>query len=413
MIVTQYFWPESFLINDLARTLRDQGHEITVATGKPNYPEGRIYDGYRAFTLDRETYAGDIAVHRVPLRARGSSGSIHLLLNYASFVCSGLLLFPFLLRSHRFDAILVFAGSPNVALPALPLRWIKRAHLAIWIQDLWPESLSATGHIRSRLILRAIGWLVRFTYWCADTVLVQSNAFVRPVSAYSAEDKIVYYPNSLRLPDASDVPSAQLPRDLVQILTMNFCVVFAGNLGSVQALETIVDAADRLRDLSAVRLVLVGSGSRSGWLEQSIRERRLENLLLPGRFPMSAMPELFNHAGCLLVTLKSEKILSYTVPSKVQAYLAAGKPIIAAIDGEGARIVREAGAGLTCAAEDADGLAACVRKLHALPGEQRRRMGEAGREYFLRHFEMASQAKRLIEIIEQRSKRHQPVMRTM
>ena len=196
MIVTQYFWPETFSINDLAKTLRDQGSEVTVVTGKPNYPDGKLFDGYRALGIQREVYDSDIDVFRVPMRPRGKNSALHLFLNYASFVCSGLALFPYVLRGRSFDAILVFAGSPNVALPAIPLRWLKKAHLALWVLDLWPESLSATGYVRNPLVLRVIGWVVRFTYWCADTVLVQSPAFVEPVERLSKRGKVIYYPNS-------------------------------------------------------------------------------------------------------------------------------------------------------------------------------------------------------------------------
>jgi glycosyltransferase involved in cell wall biosynthesis len=232
---------------------------------------------------------------------------------------------------------------------------------------------------------------------------VQSTAFAAPVGQYAQPEKVLYYPNSLRTTDDSE-PSArvQLPTGLVETLTSNFCVVFAGNIGSVQAVDTIVEAAAQLQDLTNVRLVLVGSGSRGGWIKQAIGERHLENLLLPGRFPMSCMAELFRLAGCLLVTLKGDEIFSYTVPSKVQAYLAAGKPIIAALNGEGARIVREAGAGLTCAAEDANGLAHCVRTLNAMSAQERQHLGDSGRRYFMQHCEMGRQAKRLVEIIEQR-----------
>lgn len=404
LIVTQYFWPEIFSVNDLVKILRDQGHEVTVATGKPNYPDGKIYDGYRALGVQSEIYASNIDVIRVPLRPRGVSSALGLLLNYASFVCSGLALFPYLLRGRSFDAILVFAGSPNVALPAIPLRWIKRAHLALWVLDLWPESLAATGYVRNSAILRAIGWLVRFTYWCADTVLVQSSAFLGPVERYAGRGKVIYYPNSAPAPDLFDSEVPPLPRALIDTLTSHFCVVFAGNIGAAQAVETIVEAASCLKDLVNVRLVLVGSGSKSDWVKQAILDRHLGNLLLAGRFPMSSMPEVFRHAACLLVTLKSDEIFSYTIPYKVQAYLAAGKPIIAAVNGEGARIVREAGAGLTCAAEDAEGLASCVRALHAMSAEERQRLGESGRRYFFQHFEMCGQAERLVRIIEERSR---------
>ncbi len=402
LIVSQYFWPETFIINDLARILRDVGHVVVIATGKPNYPEGKTYAGYSATGVQKEMFEGNIEVIRVPLRPRGRGHAIDLLLNYLSFVWSGLMRFPGLLRGRRFDAILVFAGSPNVAIPAIPLKWTQKAHLALWIQDLWPESLSATGFIRNRAVLKLVELLVRGTYLAADTLLVQSRAFIAPVSRLAKEGKVLYYPNSLDSSPPDAAGNRALPPELLAVLEEKFCVVFAGNLGTAQAVGTLVDAALQLKDLPQVRIVLVGSGSMLEWVRQQKQQLNLHNLILAGRYSMSTMSGIYMRASCLVVTLKDEEIFSYTIPSKVQAYLAAGRPIVAAVNGEGARVVTEAGAGLTCAAEDSLALASCVRRMHAMPESERLRMGAAGRRYFLEHFEMRGQAVRLIEILEKR-----------
>ena len=193
-----------------------------------------------------------------------------------------------------------------------------------------------------------------------------------------------------------------MPPELVETLETQFCVVFAGNIGTAQAVETIIDAAFLLRDLADAKIVLVGSGSRLDWVVQQVHERGLNNVILAGRFPPSAMPDIYRRSASLLVTLTAHEIFSFTIPSKVQAYLAAGRPIIAAVNGEGARVVTDAGAGLTCAAEDASGLAQCVRSLRAMPEVDRNRLGANGKRYFEEHFEMGRQAHRLIEILEQR-----------
>ena len=402
LLLSQYFWPESFIINDLVKTLRDAGHHVVVATGKPNYPEGRVFDGYRADGVQREVFDGDIEVCRVPLRPRGQGG-LNLFLNYLSFVWSGLRWFPTLLRAHRFDAIIVFAVSPiTMAIPAIALRRQQQAHLAIWVQDLWPESLAATGYIRSRLILRMVGWMVRAIYSHADTILVQSKAFIAPVSRFAQPGKIVYYANSVADRPSETAEDGGLPPSLVALLRSYFCVVFTGNIGTAQAVDTLVEAASRFRELPDVRLVLVGSGSMLDWAKRRVSELNLENVVMPGRLPAHSMPGIYRDAACLVVSLRDEEIFSYTVPAKVQAYLAAGRPIIACLNGEGARIVSEAKAGLTCAAGDAAALADCVRSLHTMPAEERARMGAAGRQYFLEHYEMGRQAKHLVDILEQR-----------
>lgn len=402
LVVTQYFWPESFTINDLVRVLRDQGHDIVVVTGKPNYPEGNIFPGYSARGVQKELFAGNIEVLRVPLRPRGKNRARDLFLNYLSFVWSGLRWFPWLLRGRSFDAILVFAGSPNVSIPALPMKWFKKAHLALWVLDLWPESLEATGFVRNRTILKLVGLVVRAIYSVAGTILVQSMAFKKPVARYAKMEKIIYYPNSIDIStNAQDGPSL-LPASLLDVLKNYFCVVFTGNIGTAQAVDTLIQAMVLLKDLSDLKMVMVGSGSLSDWVSQKKEELGLDNLVLAGRFPMNAMPEIYQHAACLVVTLKDREIFSYTIPGKVQAYLAAGKPIVAALNGEGARVIAEAGAGLTCAAEDHASLATHIRSIYGMPALERAKLGAAGRRYFLKHFDMQGQARNLIEILEKR-----------
>lgn len=407
LIVSQYFWPESFIINDLVKHLVGNGHQVTVLTGKPNYPGGTIYPGYTQLGLQSELFFETVPVHRVPLSPRGPGGAKKLAFNYLSFAWSGLRYFPRLVRKHDFDGILVFAPSPiTSAIPAILLKYIKRAHLAIWVQDLWPQSLKATGFVRSPWLLGMMGWVVRGIYYFADTILIQSRAFMKPVACYADPQKIVYYPNSIDQGALSgnDTP---LPEDLLRLLDDKFCLVFAGNLGAAQSLDTICEAAALLRDLPDCKIVMVGTGSMIGRVLEIKEALNLDNLLLVGQFPMSAMSRIFSLAAGLLVTLKDEEIFSYTIPSKIQAYLAAGKPIIAAITGEGARVIEEAGAGLTCAAENSKGLADRIRELYTMTGHDRRVLGEAGKSYFNKHFDMAHQARSLVDIFDKRNANEQ------
>ena len=175
-----------------------------------------------------------------------------------------------------------------------------------------------------------------------------------------------------------------------------FNIVFAGNLGTVQALGTVLDAAELLRDHADVQWVLIGSGSRSEWLRSEVQVRGLTQVRLPGRFAPGAMPGIFAQASVLLVSLIRSRTMSQTVPSKVQAYLAAGRPIVASLDGEGARVVDESGAGLTCPAEDAAALAEAVLKLKALPHDELDRLGGAGRRFYHLHFDAGVLATRLV-----------------
>lgn len=403
LILSQYFWPETFIINDLVRKLARQGHEVTVATAKPNYPGGEIFDGYKAWRTQCERFDGCADVIRVPLWPRGRGGAKNLVFNYLSFVISGLFLFPWLLRGRKFDSIVVFAMSPiTQVIPAIPLKWLKRAHLAAWIQDLWPESLAATGFVRNPRLLRMVGWMVRGIYACCDTLLLQSRAFFDPVACYSKRNKLVYYPNSIAIPSEKSVDT-EIPAQLIEVLRENFCVVFAGNIGIAQSIETVVGAAELLRQHPTLKFILVGSGSRLGWVEERKAALGLDNLILAGRFPMEAMPQIFEDSSALLVSLRDEEIFSYTIPSKVQAYLAAGKPIIASLRGEGARVIEEAGAGKICEPENSRLLADSILELMSHSPAEREKMGRAGLNYFNENFDMDHQVECLVDILASRA----------
>ncbi len=382
LIISQYFWPESFRINELARTLVEKGGEVEVLTGKPNYPQGSVFAGYRAWGCQQEVHQS-ISIHRIPLLPRGRGG-MRLALNYLSFIVSGLLFAPWLLRRNSFDVIFVYAPSPILqAIPALFLGWLRGCPVVLWVQDLWPQSLAATGHVRNRAVLKLVERVVRFIYRHSDLLLVQSRAFEAPVRALASDTPIVYYPNSV---DASFAAPATGQTPVVPGLDGGFSVMFAGNIGSAQAVEVIVDAAIRLKVHKDINFVVLGDGSCRQWMQQQVEARGLTNLHLPGRFPVETMPGFMQKASALLVTLADRDIFKATIPSKVQAYLAAGRPILACLNGEGADLVTAAGAGLAVPAEDGAALSEAILRLYHMPPEERESMGARGRLYYEQHF---------------------------
>jgi glycosyltransferase involved in cell wall biosynthesis len=396
LVVSQYFWPESFRINEVAQSLRDEGCEVTVLTGQPNYPDGHVFEGYRAWGLGREPHPVG-ALLRLPLLPRGRSGALRLALNYLSFIVSAGVLGPWMLRGQRFDAVLVYAPSPILqAIPAIWLAWLKSAPLVTWVQDLWPESLAVTGFVRQPRALAAVAAVVRWIYRHNDLLLVQSQAFVEPVRAMAGSVPVSYHPNPGEVAFSAP-PSAEAP---ALVLEPGFNVVFAGNLGTVQALDTVMAAAQLLRDDPEVRFVLVGSGSRGNWLAEETRRLGLDNIRMAGRFAPAQMPAILSQASALLVSLRRDPTMAQTVPSKIPAYLAAARPIIAALDGEGARVVMEAGAGVSSPPEDPEALADAVRRLKAMAPAEREQMATRGRRYFEVHFEPQTLAKQLLAHLE-------------
>lgn len=401
LVVTQHFWPESFRINEVVEDLRDAGADVTVLTGQPNYPEGKVFAGYRAASLTFERTPSGIPVHRVPLIPRARGRAHQLVANYLSFIASAGLLGPWALRGELFDVVFVYGTSPILqAIAAIVIKSLKRAALVTWVQDLWPDSLEVTGFVRDPKLLAAVRVAVEAIYRANDLLLVQSEAFVAPVRALSGQTPIEVHANpgerSFQAPASSLFPATSPP---ALHLGDGFNVVFAGNLGTVQALDTILDAAEQLRG-TTVRMFLVGSGSRSEWLKTEIARRRLDMVQLPGRFPPEAMPAILQQASALLVTLVRSPAMSQTVPSKVQAYLAAARPVVAALDGEGARVVDAAGAGITCPAEDAAALALAITRLQTLSGKERKAMGERGRLYYEQHYDGPRLARALLGKLE-------------
>lgn len=383
LIVSQYFWPEEFRINDLAVGLRERGHEVTVLTGLPNYPSGKLFAGYGYCRRMAEDYRG-VKIRRVPLVPRGAGSGWRLALNYISFALAASVLGPWLCRDD-YDAIFVFEISPvTVGLPAIVLKYLRRVPIHFWVLDLWPESLSVAGAVRSEIILKAAGWLVRFIYARCDHILVQSRGFIPRVAALGRRGQpISYFPSWAEdvytRPVVSGRASSRLPGELR--------LMFAGNIGAAQDFGTLLSAMEKLKSEPDIRWVVVGEGRQHAWAQEQIRARGLmDRVRFMGRRPIDEMPGLFADADALLVTLKSDPIFSLTIPGRIQSYMASARPIIAMLDGEGARVVEESGAGLACAAGDAGGLVRAVLAFKRLPSQERDAMGQRGRSYYDKHF---------------------------
>ncbi|MEW5744478.1 MAG: glycosyltransferase family 4 protein [Nitrospirota bacterium] len=399
LIVTQYFWPESFRINDLALGLEERGYKVTVLTGKPNYPSGSFFPGYSFFKRNKEEYEG-IKILRVPLVSRGNGGKLRLMLNYVSFVLSAMLLAPFRCRDS-YDIIFVYEPSPiTVGLPALLLKAIKGTPIMFWVQDLWPESLSATNAIRSQRVIKIIEQLVRFIYRGCDRILIQSKAFFESIVKLGAErDRILYFPNSaeeLYRPVVVEEDAPELMK-----MPQGFRVMFAGNIGTAQDFPTIIAAAELLKEYKDIHWIILGNGRMYSWVNEMVKARKLTDTVhLLGWHPVESMPRYFSIADAMLVTLKREVIFSLTIPSKLQSYLACSKPVIAALEGEGARVITEAGAGLTVPPEDPKALSQAVLDMYRMSYEELMTMGASGRQYYEKHFERAMLLDRLVECMQ-------------
>lgn len=387
LIVSQYFWPENMRINDMVSSFVNRGHEVTVLTGLPNYPEGKVFSSYSLAPREFSRYRG-ASIVRVPMFTRGKN-NLRLIFNYLSFFLSASVLGPFKLRGEKYDAIFVYAVSPIMAaIPAIVLGRIKKTPVFVWVLDLWPETLHAVGVIKKQWILSLVGKLVSWIYNRTDYLLLQSKSFAKDVKRYCkkpiSEDRLVYFPSWAE----DDFSSKHIEcSTLVAPSPNHFTIVFAGNIGEAQNFPAVLDSVESLKPDLPIRWVIVGDGRASAWLQEQVKVRGLEqNVLLLGRHPLEQMPPLFATADALFLSLKTNSVFEKTIPGKIQAYLAAGKPIIAMVDGEAARVISEAGAGMACPSGDADGLVEIVRKMASFSKTKRAEMGRAGQKYYAEHY---------------------------
>jgi colanic acid biosynthesis glycosyl transferase WcaI len=401
LVVSQMFWPENFRINDLVAEMVSRDHVVTVMTGLPNYPEGRIFPEFRQCPAKFANYAGAEIV-RVPVMQRGQS-RVRLVLNYMSFVLSGCIAGSWKLRGRQFDVILVCQLSPvTVGLPGILLRSLKRAPLAFWVLDVWPQTLKAIGAVESDRILSVVGALVSFIYRRCDLILAQSQSFIPQIARYAPKGaQIRYFPSWAE--DLFYSASKEVAPE-IQSVPGSFNVMFAGNIGDAQDFPAILEAAELLKPHSQIRWLIVGDGRSAEWVRSEIRRRGLEErVLMVGRFPVERMPSFYRHADALLVSLADRPIFEMTIPGKLQSYLAAGIAIVAMLNGEGAALIERYGAGITCRAGRAADLAKAVLEMSELPPEKIAEMGNRALEASKREFDRTMRLSQLETWLEELS----------
>ena len=373
LMITQWFDPEpTFKGLQFAKELQRRGHQITVLTGFPNYPGGRLYAGYRRSPWRVENLEG-IKVVRVWLYPSHSESTLGRIVNYLSFAMSSCLVALFLKRP---GVVYCYHPPGTAALAPLLLHWFKRVPFVLDVQDLWPDTLAATGMVSRPVIMAAAGALMRVIYRGAAHIVVLSEGFAARLRLRGVpSEKITVIPNWTHEAGVAFV-SAPLASE-------TFNVLFAGNMGRAQGLDAVLDAARQLagRDPS-ITITLVGDGIEAPRLIEKASSAQLGNVTFLSRRNPEDMPALFQAADVLLVHLKDDPLFAITIPSKTQAYLQAGKPILMAVRGDAADMVLGAGAGIAVEPANPAALAEGILALKQLSAKQREYMGHAGKEYY-------------------------------
>lgn len=382
LVVTQYFWPEEFRINDICEGFIEQGHQVEVLTGIPNYPHGSFFEGHSLFKKGVKEYKG-VKVRRVPLIPRGKDNFLMLGLNYisytlsASIACLGLLF-------NKYDRVFVFQLSPiTLALPGIIVSKIKKIPSIIYVQDLWPESLFTIKEINNKNIKRVLNKICSSIYKSFDKLLITSRSFEdKLIEKGVNREKIEYFPQW-----AEDFYSENTQNEDEIKNGNEFIVTFAGNIGKAQSVDTIIEAANLAKNQESIKWQILGDGSEFEYIKKLVDKYSLhETVKLLGRKPSSDMPKYFSTSDALIVTLRDDDILRATLPAKVQSYMASGKPILAAISGEGNRTIIDSNCGLVGEAEDYVKLYENVIKLFNMSKEERNTLGKNGKEYFNNNF---------------------------
>lgn len=397
-ILSQWYPPEpESKIHLLGKQLAARGHIVTALTGFPNYPSGRLYPGYRLRWRQWEQRDG-VRVLRVPLYPDHSRSGAKRILNYFSFALSASTLGATL--CGRADVMWVYSPPLTVGIPAWWIGLLRRIPFVYEVQDMWPETLTATGMLPSSRAAKLLGQLAKFIYARAAAITVISPGFKRNLIEKGVPaDKIQVIPNWA---DEDIYRPVERDERLGEEYSLagKFNVMFAGVMGAAQALENVLAAAEKLIDCEAVQWVFIGDGIDVDRLKQSAQARRLNNVRFIGRQPVERMPYFFAWADALLVHLKRDPLFEITIPSKTIAYLACGRPIITCAAGDPAKVVSDAGAGLVCAPEDATALAQAVRVLRAMPVDQREALGQAGRHAYLQQYTRAGLVRNYEELLE-------------
>lgn len=396
LVISQYFYPENFRINDLVFSLKKRGHFIEVLTGKPNYPKGDYFEGY-SWTGPKKEKIHDVKVHRANLILRKKGGGLRLFLNYLSFVFFGLI--KILQLKGGFEKVFVFAPSPiTVGILGIIAAKKFKCKSYLWVHDLWPESVRLAGGINNGIILNLVNRMTKLIYKFTDLILIQSPKFKTYLKKQGvADNKIIYYPYY-----AEDFYKV-VKKDKIYVkrFPTGFNLVFAGNIGVAQSFDTIVRAFEKLKDYN-INLVILGDGRDKIRVQKQIKEKGIaEKFHFLGSYPPNEMPYYFSCADGLLITLKKANIFSYTIPSKLQSYLACGKPIIGSLDGIGNQIITESNSGFASSAENHELLANNILKLYNLSEADKLKLSNNALNFFENHFNKKYLLEKIEHILDQ------------
>jgi len=392
LIITHNFWPEVFPINDIAWELAKK-KKVTVITGYPNYPDGAIFKNYTNNNISKKKIK-NVEIIRLPIIPRKNGSTVNLILNYLSFIFSFIIFFKKKFIKEKPDIIFFYGVSPiTSAIPAIILKKIYKSKLILWVQDLWPESISSTNHIKNKFLLSLIGRIVNIIYKYSDKILVQSNSFKKILLKKKLNKKIeVLYNSSIIKKN-----NIQLNSKLKKILKNNFCITYAGNIGKAQSLLEITKLSTIFNNNSMIKFLIIGNGSEKEKIKNEIKKNNIKNIIILDRVSQKKIWKILKLSQVLFITLKDSYIFNHTIPSKLQSYMAVGKPIIGSIKGESSKIIIKSKCGLINKPGDIKKLESNIYNIYKMSKSKRKIMGTNAKKYYNKYFKNSEQIKKLIK----------------
>lgn len=399
LMVCQHFWPEEFRINDICASLVEMGYDVDVICGIPNYPHGKFFEGYSFSKKRHEMYKG-VNIYRASIVPRGTGNPVQVFLNYISFPI-GALSKVLKLAKNDYDKIIVFQITPIfMAYPAMLMKKLIKKDIYMYVQDLWPESLYSVYNFNSKLYKRIFDKISDDIYKSCDYFMTTSKGIKQKIQMQYGipEERLLYLPNWAE----KLYEEKKENKELKYKYKDSFNIMFAGNIGPAQSFNTIIEAAKLCYDkgYKDIKWIIVGDGMSRKSAEEKVAMLGIDRTVdFLGRKPVSSMPEYYDVADALLVSLVKSDLFAMTIPSKIQSYLAAGKPIIASLDGEGASIIQDSGAGLACESENPEKLSNIAINMYLSSDGEKKRMGENARKYYVENFDKDMLLKRLINFM--------------
>lgn len=401
LVVSQYFYPEQFRINDICSEWVKRGYKVTVLTGIPNYPEGKFYNGYGFFSKSKEFYNG-MEIRRIPLIPRGT-GAVMMALNYFSFVVSGFLWSLF--TRLKADVVFIYEVSPMTqALPGVWYAKRNRIPCYLYVMDLWPENVEIVGGIKNKTILVFIGKMVNYIYANCDTVFTSSKSFIKAIVARGVtESKIAFWPQY-----AEDCykPLKKDGNIVGQISDdSSFNLIFAGNIGYAQGLEILPKAASILKSKGKkVRFNIIGDGRfKENLINMTSDEGVKEMFNFIDKQPAQRIPKYMAACDAALITLSGSRIFEMTLPAKLQSYMACGIPIIVSGGGEIQNVIKESQSGLFCNASDPKSLAEIIIEMISKTKEEMDLLATNARKYYEQNYDKTMLLNKMDDFLLRRS----------